>query len=362
MVKSRRDGILKRGQVWRNVVPRDWTEAAIPSLVVFVDSEQSQRRRAEVGLRSARADQLGWPRKLNRIRPWDWALRVGLLWWVPRGILFSRSIDVWQWTMTASVQSAITVTKLGKTYGSRRVLDEVSLRVQAGEMVALIGPSGAGKSTLMRHVSGLVSGDSGEGEVQVRGAVMQRGGRLARDVRRLRRQVGFVFQQFNLVGRLSLLENVLIGKLASIPWYRRAFRWFTRDEQRKAMQALDFVGMAEYAAQRASTLSGGQQQRAAIARALMQEACILLADEPIASLDPESARLVMEGLRRLNQEEAVTVLVSLHQVDYAQRFCDRIIAMKSGRIASDLSARELRTEHLQAIYGANYTSWSESSA
>jgi phosphonate transport system ATP-binding protein len=267
----------------------------------------------------------------------------------------------WVNDMNTPVDPAIALAQIRKTYGSRRVLDEVSLRVEPGEMVALIGPSGAGKSTLMRHISGLVTSDPGWGEVRVGGAVVQQGGRLAADVRRQRRHVGFVFQQFNLVGRLSLLENVLIGNLASMPWYRRGCRWFTVAEQRKAMQALDFVGMADYAPQRASTLSGGQQQRAAIARVLMQQANVLLADEPIASLDPESARLVMEGLRRLNQQESVTVVVSLHQVDYAQRFCDRIVAMKAGRIESDLAAQSLRPEHLQAIYGANYASWSESS-
>jgi len=252
----------------------------------------------------------------------------------------------------------IEITNLSKTFGTTRVLDDVSLSVQPGEMVALIGPSGAGKSTLMRHISGLVASDPGPAKIRVNGSIVQQGGRIARHVRLARRGIGFVFQQFNLVGRLSLLENVLIGKLAAIPWYRRWLSWFTRAEQLAAMQALDFVGMSAYASQRASTLSGGQQQRAAIARAIVQQARVILADEPIASLDPESARLVVEGLRRMNREESVTVLVSLHQIDYAVRYCDRVIAMKDGSVACDVPAGQLDEGRLQAIYGQGYTQWS----
>ena len=152
----------------------------------------------------------------------------------------------------------------------------------------------------------------------------------ARNVSRTRARVGVVFQQFNLVSRLSLLTNVLLGALGRIPRWRSWFCRFTREEKLLAMEALQRVGMADRATQRASTLSGGQQQRAAIARTLVQQAEIVLADEPIASLDPESARRVMENLAKVNREDGITVVVSLHQVDFAIRFCPRTVALRDG--------------------------------
>ncbi len=250
--------------------------------------------------------------------------------------------------------AAIEVNNVAKTYGARRALDSVTLTIHRGDMVALLGPSGAGKSTLLRQISGLERSDSGSGQITVFGRRIQSGGRVSGDVRQLRRGIGFVFQQFNLVGRLSLLFNVLIGCLPQVPLYRRLIGWFTDEEKRAAMQALDFVGMAEYAAQRASTLSGGQQQRAAIARAIMQRAKVILADEPIASLDPESARLVMEGLRRMNREEGATIVVSVHQLEFAANYCDRIIALNEGQIACDCHVDDLNQETLKAIYGAHF--------
>ena len=257
------------------------------------------------------------------------------------------------------MSTAITVSGLSKTFGQTRALNDVSLLVQKGEMVALIGASGSGKSTLLRHVAGLVGGDpvrgkgeGGNGEIRILGETVQSGGTVARDVRRIRAHIGFVFQQFNLVNRLSVMTNVVTGVLGRIPSWRGTLGLFTREERHLAMQALSRVGMGQYMTQRASTLSGGQQQRAAIARALVQQAKIVLADEPIASLDPESARRVMEILATVNREDGITVVVSLHQVDYALRYCPRTVAMRAGEIIYDGPSEALTPEFLRELYGA----------
>lgn len=255
--------------------------------------------------------------------------------------------------------TAIEVFALTKTFNKgknrTRALNDACLCVKEGEMVALIGASGSGKSTLIRHMIGLTIGDAGAGPccVTVLGKPVQDHGRISPGVRAVRAKVGVVFQQFNLIGRLSLLTNVLLGVLGRIPAWRGNLGLFTAEEKRLAMEALHRVGMDEYATQRASTLSGGQQQRAAIARALVQQASIILADEPIASLDPESARRVMENLARINREDGITVVVSLHQVDFAIRFCPRTVAMRDGRIIYDGPSKALTPEFLRELYGAS---------
>ncbi len=254
------------------------------------------------------------------------------------------------------MQPVIKVDKLSKSFGSKiKALDNVSLMVKPGEMVALIGASGSGKSTLLRHLAGLVVGDGipNACDVRVLGKLVQSSGSLNHDIRRQRAQIGFVFQQFNLVGRLPVLTNVLAGNLARVPLYRSVIRHFTQDEKHRAVEALDRVGIADWAHQRASTLSGGQQQRAAIARALVQKAKIILADEPIASLDPESSRRVMEALARINKEDGTTVLVSLHQVDYAMHFCPRVIALLQGRIVFDGPSKEVGRDLLAEVYSGD---------
>ena len=246
---------------------------------------------------------------------------------------------------------AVDIDHVSKTFGKRHALHRVSLRVEAGDMVALIGPSGSGKSTLLRHISGLVAADRTSGCIRVCGREVQAAGRITPDIRRIRSGVGFVFQQFNLVGRLSLLTNVLAGMLARVGTFRSLLGGFSPEEKQRAMHALQRVGLADYAGQRASTLSGGQQQRAAIARAMEQRARILLADEPIASLDPESARLVMECLTALNRQDGVTVIVSLHQVQFALQYCPRSVALKEGRIVYDGPSSGLSGAALRNIYG-----------
>lgn len=251
-----------------------------------------------------------------------------------------------------AMQAAIRVKTLTRTYGHRKALDSVNLEILPGEMVALIGASGSGKSTLLRHVAGLAAGDDAAGEVVVHGQTIQRNGRIAGNVRKLRTRVGFVFQQFNLVGRLPVYLNVAAGALHRVPLWRSMLRRFSDTELRNVMDALARVGISEHAMQRASTLSGGQQQRAAIARTLVQKARIVLADEPIASLDPESARRVMEILATINREDGCTVVVSLHQVNMAIRYCPRTVALRHGKVVYDGPSSELNPVLLRELYGA----------
>lgn len=248
---------------------------------------------------------------------------------------------------------AIEVQGLTKTFhAGAKALDGVDLQVADGEMVALLGASGSGKSTLLRHLAGFVAGDAGTGSVTVNGHLIQRGGRLSRNVRTARAGIGFVFQQFNLVGRLPVITNVLTGMLPRVPLWRSLTRWFLRDEVRQGLDALAQVGIDDYAFQRASTLSGGQQQRAAIARTLVQNARVILADEPIASLDPESSRRVMDTLAQINQTRKVAIVVSLHQVDVALRYCPRVVALRHGKVVYDGPSAALTPAMLRDLYGS----------
>ena len=253
--------------------------------------------------------------------------------------------------MTAAV---LTVRNVSKTFGSRRALDGVSLQVGAGEMIALIGPSGSGKSTLLRSIAGLVRIDPGAGQIEAFDTRVQENGRLTDKVRAARVGMGFVFQQFNLVGRLTLFTNAILGALGRLSFWRGVLGLWPAQTRALAMACLARVGVADYAGQRANTLSGGQQQRGAIARALVQEARLILADEPVASLDPVSARRVMELLRELNTGDGMTVLVTLHQVDHALRYCDRAVALKAGSIVYDGPTDGLSHDRLIDIYGPEY--------
>ena len=247
--------------------------------------------------------------------------------------------------------AAIEISGLTKSFGRTRALDDIRLTVEWGEMVALIGASGSGKSTLIRHVAGLLAADRAGGEVRVLGRAVQDDGRVASGVRALRSEIGVVFLQFNRVARLSLLKNVLLGNLGRVPRWRGTLGLFTEQEKLQAMAALQRVGMERQAGQRASTLSGGQQQRGAIARCLVQRARLVLADEPIASLDPASAKRVMEMLADINRRDRITVVVSLHQVDYAIRYCRRVVALRDGRIIYDGATSRLTRGFLRELYG-----------
>ena len=247
--------------------------------------------------------------------------------------------------------AAIEVRNLSKRFAACQALDRVSLQVAPGEMVALIGASGSGKSTLMRHLSGFIAADSGS--VQVFGREIQRDGRIARDIRDIRAGIGFVFQQFNLVNRLPVMTNVLVGLLRRTSLWRSLLMRFNVPERQQALEALAAVGIEQTAWQRASTLSGGQQQRAALARCLVQGARVVLADEPIASLDPESSRKVMELLAVMNRERGCTVLVSLHQVEFAIRYCARTVALHRGLVVYDGPSSALTPALLSELYGAD---------
>lgn len=252
----------------------------------------------------------------------------------------------------ATVHEAIRIERLSKTFhNGRKALDNIDLRIEPGEMVALIGASGSGKSTLLRHIAGFAVSDAQPSQIAILGRPIQQNGRIVREVRRIRRDIGFVFQQFNLVNRLSVESNVLIGALARLPLWRRLTGRFPRSERVLSMAALSEVGIAEHARERASNLSGGQQQRAALARALVQRARIILADEPIASLDPESSRRVMEMLRTLNVDHQLTVLVSLHQVDIAMQYCSRTVALRRGKVVYDGPSAALTPVLLKKLYG-----------
>ena len=249
-------------------------------------------------------------------------------------------------------QLAIEVDSLRKSFGGQPALRGVSMRVEAGEMVALLGASGSGKSTLLRHLNGLHRADVGPGSlILIFGSTLQQGGVLARDVRKQRAGVASIFQQFNLVDRLPVMVNVMAGALHRLPLWRALLQRFPVAEHSRAHEALVRVGIERCAWQRASTLSGGQQQRAAISRALVQQARLILADEPVASLDPASSRRVMELLTELNQELGVTVLVSLHQVEHAFAFCPRTIALRAGEVVFDGPTRLLTAERLHDLYG-----------
>lgn len=245
---------------------------------------------------------------------------------------------------------AVEARGLTKIFKEKVALKDISVSVQEGEMVALVGASGSGKSTLLRNINGLQRADLGQ--VAIFGSVLQSNGSLHSKVRQLRSQVGFIFQQFNLVNRLSVLDNVLAGYLSQVTAGRAMTRWFSRDEKLRALSALEQVGILDQAYKRASALSGGQQQRVAIARCLMQGAKIILADEPIASLDPESARRVMEMLVQLNRERGITVITSLHQVQMVRHYFDRSVALRDGEVRFDGPTHELDSDRLDSIYGA----------
>ena len=255
--------------------------------------------------------------------------------------------------MLPNSPDAISIVDAKKSFGRTKALAGISLRINSGECVALLGASGSGKTTLLRSICGLELLDGRDGSVALFGQPLQIDGALSPGVRTLRSQTGIIFQQFNLVGRMSLLNNVLTGLLPQMPLWRVLSATFTKTQKTKALQALDSVGLADYAFQRASTLSGGQQQRAAVARALLQGARILLADEPVASLDPESARRVMHLLRQLNQENGLTLVVSLHNVAIARQHCSRIVALRAGVVVFDGPPSTLTDTHLRDLYGSH---------
>ena len=236
---------------------------------------------------------------------------------------------------------------LSRRFGDKAAVADASLSIADGEMVGIIGRSGAGKSTLLRLINRLIDPSAGKilsGSIDV---TALRG----KELRAWRARTAMIFQQFNLVTRLDVLTNVMCGRLYDMPAPRVLVKWFTPTERALAIRALDRLGMAEVALNRADALSGGQQQRVAIARALMQQPKILLADEPIASLDPLNAKLVMDALADINRRDGITVLTNLHTLDTARAYCRRIIGMAAGRIVFDGAPEALTGPVLREIYG-----------
>lgn len=243
--------------------------------------------------------------------------------------------------------ATLTLDTVTRQFGDTKAVDGASLAIEPGQFVGIIGRSGAGKSTLLRLINRLV--DPSSGSISFDGVeVSALKGKALRD---WRRDCAMIFQQFNLVDRLDVLTNVLIGRLAEHGFLSSMAMRFSDEERAMAIQALDRLDLVPQALQRAGTLSGGQQQRVAIAKALVQRPRIMLADEPIASLDPANATRVMDGLRQINQEDGLTVLVNLHTLDTARAYCDRIVAMRAGRIMFDGTAAQLTDDVVRDIYG-----------
>ncbi|TCL71956.1 phosphonate ABC transporter ATP-binding protein [Rhizobium sp. BK251] len=236
-----------------------------------------------------------------------------------------------------------------RRFGNKLAVDSVTLDIPQGQMVGVIGRSGAGKSTLLRMINRLAEPTSGS--IQFAGVeVSALRGQALRD---WQRDCAMIFQQFNLVGRLDVLTNVMLGRLNHRPTMLSLLNIFSHEERIHAIAALERLGIEQTAMQMAGTLSGGQQQRVAIARALMQKPKMVLADEPIASLDPLNAKIVMDALRDINECEGITVITNLHTLDTARNYCERIVGMAAGRVVFDGKPSELTAPAVTAIYGTD---------
>jgi phosphonate transport system ATP-binding protein len=235
--------------------------------------------------------------------------------------------------------------------GGFKALKGVSLTIEQGELVVIVGLSGAGKSTLLRAINGFVPITAGSVEVngvEVRGAT-------GPALRELRSGIGMIFQTFNLVNRTSVINNVLMGRLSKVGWMRAMLGAWPADDREKALQALERVEIVEKAYVRASDLSGGQQQRVGIARALAQEPRIILADEPVASLDPVTSHTVMRDLRRINRDLNMTTIINLHFLDLARAYGKRLIGLRDGELVYDGDIADVSEETFREIYGRSVT-------
>ena len=252
---------------------------------------------------------------------------------------------------------------LHKSYNLHtQVLRGVSAKIEQGEFVGIIGLSGSGKSTLLRCINRLI--EASAGEILVPRSLLGEANNGARadvrklshaELRRLRRKIGMVFQQFNIVRRLSVMENVLSGGLGYQAGVRSALRIFSHQEKRQALINLKRVGLLDHAYKRADALSGGEQQRVAIARTLMQRPAIILADEPVSSLDPKLSRVVLDILKRVCREDGITALVSLHTLEMTREYADRVIGLKHGEIFFDGPAGELSEAIVDSVYQRHAT-------
>ncbi|HEX9443471.1 MAG TPA: phosphonate ABC transporter ATP-binding protein [Candidatus Binatia bacterium] len=249
------------------------------------------------------------------------------------------------------------IRELSKSFGATPVLAGINLKVDQGEFVGVIGRSGSGKSTLLRCINRLINPTSGAIYVP-RALVDARAGGAAIDVlklgrgetRLLRRRVGMIFQHYNIVKRLTVIENVLTGALGYQSSLKSCLRLFSRAERRRALTNLRRVGLLAHAYKRADALSGGEQQRVAIARTLMQNPAVILADEPVSSLDPNLSRVVLDILKRVCREDGITALVSLHTLDLTRAYADRVVGLRQGRVFFDGPVRDLSDAVVEKVY------------
>jgi phosphonate transport system ATP-binding protein len=239
------------------------------------------------------------------------------------------------------------VDNLSRRFGTKPAVADVSLRIESGTFVGVIGRSGAGKSTLLRMINRLVEPSAGRIFFDDIDVTALHGHQL----RRWRARAAMVFQQFNLIGRLDVLTNVLMGRLSAVSPGRALLGWWPDRDKAIALAALEQFGIAQLASQRADYLSGGQQQRVAIARALVQEPELILADEPIASLDPHNARVVMDALQRINKHFGITVICNLHSLEEARRYGDRLVGLAAGRVVFDGAPAALTDAIARDLYG-----------
>lgn len=240
---------------------------------------------------------------------------------------------------------------VSKTYpNGYQALKDINLTIEQGEFVAIIGLSGAGKSTLIRTINRMH--DITDGTLTVDGVnVMElKGARL----RQFRRNIGMIFQSFNLVTRTTVIKNVLTSRVPELPFWRALLGAYPKKDKLEALEALDKVGILDKAFVRADQLSGGQQQRVALARTLAQNPKIILADEPVASLDPVTAKQVMDDFRRINREMNISVLINIHHVDLALQYADRVIGIKAGEVVYDGPASEVKEAVLAEVYGGQF--------
>ena len=239
-----------------------------------------------------------------------------------------------------------------KVYGNGvKALQDVNLEIEQGEFVAVIGLSGAGKSTLIRAVNKMI--DINSGSITVNGVDVSK--LKGKELRKFRRKIGMVFQSFNLVNRTTVLNNVLSAKVPDMSFFRTLFGLFSKEDKISALESLDKVGILDKAYIRADQLSGGQMQRVALARTLAQNPEIILADEPVASLDPIMADVVMEDFKRINKDMNITIVINIHHVDLALQYADRIIGIRAGKIVFDGKTNNVDREKLKFIYGRDLT-------
>lgn len=243
--------------------------------------------------------------------------------------------------------SILSFNNVGKVYNNvTRALTDISFAVEEGEFVSIIGPSGSGKSTILRCINKLV--DITEGAVTFDGHNINTAGK--KEIRQVRKKTGMIFQHYNLVERLSVIENVLHGRLGHMSTFSGVIGYYAEQEKDKAFQILDKLGLTEQAYKRCDELSGGQKQRVGIARSIMQEPRMILCDEPIASLDPNASKVIMEILRDINRTMKITCVCNLHQVDVAVKYSDRIIGVTLGKIVFDGTPDRLTKDKIHEIY------------